>query len=103
MRWWRSSARNSSSAEQEAALQVKGIADAEATTRMAIELMRPNADASTYYWDARNVASAHQLDILDFVATDGTIISSAEWPARAGYKLNWVTKTRKIGPPPERF
>jgi two-component system nitrogen regulation sensor histidine kinase NtrY len=77
----------------EAALQVKGIADAEATTRMAIELMRPNADASTYYWDARNVASAHQLDILDFVATDGTIISSAEWPARAGYKLSWVTKS----------
>jgi two-component system, NtrC family, nitrogen regulation sensor histidine kinase NtrY len=77
----------------EAALQVKGIADAEATTRMAIELMRPNADASTYYWDARNVASAHQLDFLDFVATDGTIISSAEWPARAGYKLNWVTKS----------
>jgi len=79
---------------QEAALQVKGIADAEATTRMAIELMRPNADASTYYWDARNVASAHQLDILDFVATDGTIISSAEWPARAGYKLNWVTNSQ---------
>ena len=78
---------------EEAALQVKGIADAEATTRMAIELMRPNADASTYYWDARNVAAAHQLDILDFVATDGTIISSAEWPARAGYKLSWVTKT----------
>jgi two-component system, NtrC family, nitrogen regulation sensor histidine kinase NtrY len=77
----------------EVALQVKGIADAEATTRMAIELMRPNADASTYYWDARNVASAHQLDMLDFVATDGTIISSAEWPARAGYKLNWLTQS----------
>ena len=78
---------------QQAALQVKGIADAEATTRMAIELMHPNADASAYYWDARNVASAHQLDILDFVATDGTIISSAEWPARAGYKLPWVTNS----------
>lgn len=78
---------------QQAALQVKGIADAEATTRMAIELMHPNADASAYYWDARNVASAHQLDILDFVATDGTIVSSAEWPARAGYKLPWVTNS----------
>jgi two-component system nitrogen regulation sensor histidine kinase NtrY len=38
------------------------------------------------------VSHAHQLDILDFAANDGSIISSAEWPARFGYKLSWVTQ-----------
>ncbi|MFZ0739223.1 MAG: ATP-binding protein [Candidatus Acidiferrales bacterium] len=76
---------------QEAALQVRGIADAEATVRMAIRLSQPNADVSIYVNDATGVASAHQLDFLDFVGSDGSIISSAEWHARFGYKMDWVT------------
>ena len=43
--------------------------------------------------DARGVAQSHQLDFLDFVANDGSIISSNEWPARFGYKMDWVTQT----------
>jgi two-component system, NtrC family, nitrogen regulation sensor histidine kinase NtrY len=72
--------------------RVQGIADAEPTVRMAIDLSRPKSDISIYVNDARGVSHAHQLDILDFVANDGSIISSAEWPARFGYKLNWVTQ-----------
>jgi two-component system nitrogen regulation sensor histidine kinase NtrY len=72
--------------------RVQGIADAEPTVRMAIDLSRPKSDVSIYVNDARGVSHAHQLDILDFVANDGSIISSAEWPARFGYKLNWVTQ-----------
>jgi len=72
--------------------RVQGIADAEPTVRMAIDLSRPKSDVSIYVNDARGVSRAHQLDILDFVANDGSIISSAEWPARFGYKLSWVTQ-----------
>ncbi len=72
--------------------RVQGIADAEPTVRMAIDLSRPNADISVYVNDARGVAQSHQLDFLDFVGTDGSIISSAEWSARFGYKMDWVTQ-----------
>jgi len=76
---------------EEVAHRVQGIADAEATVRMAIDLNRPQADASQYYNDAHGIAQSQQLDFFDIVADDGTLISSAEWPARFGYKNDWVT------------
>jgi len=72
--------------------QVQGIADAESTVRMAIDLSRPQSDVSIYVNDAHGVAQSHQLDFLDFVSADGSIVSSAEWSARFGYKLAWVTQ-----------
>jgi two-component system nitrogen regulation sensor histidine kinase NtrY len=76
--------------EAEVSHQVQQIADAEGTVRMAIDLSRPQADISIYVNDARGVAQSHQLDFLDFVSSDGSIISSAEWSARSGNKLSWV-------------
>jgi two-component system nitrogen regulation sensor histidine kinase NtrY len=70
--------------------RVQSIADAEATLRMAMDLNRPQADASQYYNDARAIAESQQLDFLDIAGDDGTLISSAEWPARFGYKNDWV-------------
>jgi signal transduction histidine kinase len=78
--------------KQDVAHRVQRIADAEATVRMAIDLSRPKADVSVYVNDARGVSQSHQLDFLDFVGSDGSIISSAEWPARFGYKMDWVTQ-----------
>ena len=78
--------------EQDVAHRVQGIADAEATVRMAIDLSRPQADVSVYVNDARGVSQSHQLDFLDFVGNDGSIISSDEWPARFGYKIDWLTQ-----------
>jgi signal transduction histidine kinase len=72
--------------------RVQGIADAEGTVRMAIDLSRPQADVSVYVNDAHGVAQSHQLDFLDFVGADGSIISSAVWSARFGYKMPWVTQ-----------
>jgi two-component system nitrogen regulation sensor histidine kinase NtrY len=72
--------------------RVKGIADGEPTVRMAIDLSRPNADVSVYVNDAHGVSRSHQLDLLDFVSNDGTIISSQESPSRFNYKMEWVTK-----------
>jgi len=74
----------------EIAHRVQSIADAEATLRMAMDLNRPQADASQYYNDARGIAQTQQLDFVDIVANDGTLISSSEWPARFGYKNDWV-------------
>ena len=75
---------------EEVVHRVQGVADAEATVRMAIDLNRPQADASQYYNDAHGIAQSQQLDFFDIVADDGTLISSAEWPARFGYKNDWV-------------
>ena len=40
--------------------------------------------------EAQPLASAQGLDFLDIVADDGTIVSSAEWPARFGYRHPWA-------------
>ncbi|HEX4643379.1 MAG TPA: ATP-binding protein [Candidatus Acidoferrales bacterium] len=74
----------------EIAQRVQGIADAEATLRMAMDLNRPQADASQYYNDARAIAQSQHLDFVDIAADDGALISSSEWPARFGYKLDWL-------------
>ncbi len=78
--------------KQDVARRVQIITDDEGTVRMAIALSRPQSDASVYVNDATGVAQSHQLDFLDFVGSDGSIISSAENPERFGYKLDWVTQ-----------
>ncbi len=75
---------------EEVVRRAEGIADAEATVRMAIELSRPQADPSLYVNDARGLAASHQLDFVEIVGHDGTLISSAQWSARFGYKNDWV-------------
>ncbi|MFY9584618.1 MAG: ATP-binding protein [Candidatus Acidiferrales bacterium] len=76
---------------EEVVHRVEGIADTEATVRMAIDLAQTRADPSLYVRDAGGLAASHQLDFVEIVANDGTLISSAQWPARFGYKVDWVT------------
>jgi two-component system, NtrC family, nitrogen regulation sensor histidine kinase NtrY len=71
--------------------QVKNITDAEITLRVAIDLARANADQSLYVHDASGAAQDHMLDFVDIVGWDGTLISSAQYPSRVGYKNDWVT------------
>jgi signal transduction histidine kinase len=75
---------------EEVVRRVEGIANAEATLRMAITLAQPNADLSLYVHDATGAAQEHGLDFVEFVNYDGTLISSAQYPARVGYKNDWV-------------
>jgi signal transduction histidine kinase len=70
---------------------VENITNAEVTLHMAIDLTRPNADASIYLHDANGAAQDHGLDFVEFVSSDGTLISSAQYPARVGYKNDWVS------------
>jgi two-component system nitrogen regulation sensor histidine kinase NtrY len=72
---------------QEIARAVRGIAASDAAVNIAIA-----ADYAPYYGEAASLASAHGLDLLELVAGDGTIISSAEWAARFGYKEDWVAE-----------
>jgi len=73
--------------------QVEGIAADESTLRIAIDLARDGGDYGPYVNEAAGIAEAHRLDFLELVSGDGTIVSSAQWPARFGYKAEWVTQT----------
>jgi two-component system nitrogen regulation sensor histidine kinase NtrY len=70
--------------------QVKNIADADITLRVAIDLARPNSDQSLFVHDATGAAQTQGLDFVEFVNSDGTVISSAQYPSRVGYKNDWV-------------
>jgi signal transduction histidine kinase len=83
--------------EQEVAIRVQGIANSEATLRMALELGRPQADPSLYVNDARGLAESHRLDFVELVGNDGTVISSAQWPGHVGYKNDLVTQQQNWG------
>ncbi len=65
--------------------RVEAIATSEDASRMAAKLNRPQADAGPYFELAKTTAENSRLDFLEFVESDGTIISSAQWPARFGY------------------
>jgi two-component system nitrogen regulation sensor histidine kinase NtrY len=75
---------------EEVARQVENIANAEITLRMALDLARPNADQSLYVHDGTGAAQDHGLDFVQFINSDGTLISSAQYPSRVGYKNGWV-------------
>jgi two-component system nitrogen regulation sensor histidine kinase NtrY len=76
---------------KEVARRVEGIASAPSTLQMAIDFSRPDPDYSRYVDSAQGIAATQGLDFLELVADDGSIISSAHWPARFGYKEEWVT------------
>jgi signal transduction histidine kinase len=72
----------------EIAREVHAIAASEAALNIALA-----PDSAPYYKEASTLASANGLHLLELVAADGAIISSAEWPARFGYKEDWLAGT----------
>src|SRR5258708_5069802 len=70
--------------------QVENITNADVTVHMVLDLARPNADTSLYLHDANGAAQSHGLDFVGFVNSDGTLVSSAQYPARVGYKIDCV-------------
>jgi len=79
---------------EEMVVRIRGIAESESTLRMAIDLMSANADPSLYVNDAHVLAVSQHLDFLDFVDSDGKIISSAEWPVHANSSMPWVPQAK---------
>jgi len=75
---------------EEVARAAERIADADTTERIVIDVNAPERDLSQHVNEATALAKAHGLDFLELVAGDGTIVSSAQWPARFGYKETWL-------------
>ena len=73
---------------EEVAHRVETIAGSETATRMALAVSRGPADYSAFVNEAKTLADNQQLDFLEFVDSRGTILSSAQWPAKFGYKEN---------------
>ncbi len=63
---------------------------AEDVTAIAVEANKPEPDFSAFVQEAQQLAQTQALDFLDVVQQDGTIISSANAPARFGYKTDWL-------------
>ena len=70
---------------QEIARAVEGIAHSDEAVNIAIA-----TDFGPYVKEAAALAAAHGLDLLELVTGDGSIISSAQWSARFGYKEEWL-------------
>jgi signal transduction histidine kinase len=60
---------------------VNAIANSDSAINIAV-----SPDPAAWYNEAGQLAATHGLDLLELVAGDGSIISSAEWSARFGYK-----------------
>ena len=71
---------------QEMVRAVNAIAAGNEASEIAI-----SSDPGRYYDSAQSLAASHGLDLLELIASDGAIISSAEWPARFTYHEDWIT------------
>src|SRR5215471_14970697 len=66
--------------------RVETIAASENTTRIALGFAHTSSDVGAYLNEAKTIADNLQLDFLEFVDDKGGILSSAQWPAKFGYK-----------------
>lgn len=72
--------------------RVESIANAEATTRMAMDLARTKADKSLYAHDAIGAAQDQNLDFLEITTWDGAVISSTPDNSRLGRDNSMLVK-----------
>ncbi len=74
------------------ARRLDAVANSDRVTRVAVELTSAEFDAGKYYDLAQTLSREQSLDFLELVDPVGSIISSAEWPARFGYKETWLVE-----------
>jgi two-component system nitrogen regulation sensor histidine kinase NtrY len=77
----------------EVARRLDAIANSDQVARIAVDLSSLSFDPGKYYDQAQSLAHEQSLDFLELVSPDGSIISSAEWPARFGYKESWLLQS----------
>jgi nitrogen fixation/metabolism regulation signal transduction histidine kinase len=77
---------------REVTRRIESIASSDVLSRLALELSRADPDPAPYVDQAAALAREQALDFLEILASDGTIISSAHYPARFGYKKKWITQ-----------
>jgi len=72
--------------------RLEGIAHSDDMLQLAVEMARSAPDYSRFVHDAERL-NAGRLTLLELTARDGTIISSAHWPARFGLKEEWLAQS----------
>jgi signal transduction histidine kinase len=65
--------------------RIQAVAAASESTRITVAAAHPAPDYSVFLESAQVMAESQQLDFLEFADEHGTIISSAQWPAKFGY------------------
>jgi signal transduction histidine kinase len=78
---------------EEVVRTAEAVAASESTLRMVVETRRRQPDYSPYVQEAGALAVAQRLDFLEIVAGEGSIISSAQFAARFGYKADWLLQS----------
>jgi signal transduction histidine kinase len=71
---------------EDVAARIEHVAGSDRLARIAFELTQTGGDPSPYLNEAAALARDYQLDYLEIISADGSIVSSAQWPARFGYK-----------------
>jgi signal transduction histidine kinase len=77
------------------ARRIDRLASSDAVQRTALDISRRGGDYAPFVGEAAAMAAAQGLDFVDLVAEDGTIVSSAHWPARFGYPHKWAAAPRR--------
>jgi two-component system nitrogen regulation sensor histidine kinase NtrY len=77
---------------KDVARRVEAVAESDAVQRLAVNFGGGQFDASQSFTEAQALAHEQSLDFLELVGPDSAIISSAEWPARFGYKEDWLAQ-----------
>jgi signal transduction histidine kinase len=76
--------------------RVEAIAASESVAHMAVAVTRGAPDYGAYLSQAKSIAESQRLDFLEFVDSEGTIVSSAHAPAKFGYKESALNFTEPI-------
>lgn len=71
--------------EREVTERVTRVANSDRLQRIAADLAQ-GGDPAPYVNEAKALADTNDLDLLELVSADGTIVSSAQFSARFGYK-----------------
>jgi signal transduction histidine kinase len=78
--------------------RVQSIATSAEANRMLVAAAQTTADYSPFLDAAQVIAGTQRLDFLEFADDRGTIISSAQWPAKFGYNDPLVTQSPPSAP-----
>jgi len=66
--------------------RVQALAAGEPAIRMGLALSHGSPDYAAYVSEAKSAAQSQELDFVEFLDSQETIISSAQWSAKFGYK-----------------
>ena len=83
---------------EEVARRIQAAASTPEAARMAVASAQSSPNYNAFLDDAQLVAEAQRLDFLEFCDDRGTIISSAQWPAKFGYKEPLISRSVSSSP-----